>query len=121
AVNAVASGFRSDVIDRIAGAACHPFDDVLDARGPEAEHVHERISGVTIVEDHLATDGGNADAVAVSGDAGHHAFEVSPHPWILQRPEAQGIHQRNGPRAHREDVADDAADARGCTLVRLDE
>ena len=35
--------------------------------------------------------------------------------------EPQRVHQRNRPRAHREDVADDAADAGRRALVRLDE
>ena len=35
--------------------------------------------------------------------------------------EAQRVQAGDGPRAHREDVAQDAADARGRPLVRLDE
>ena len=35
--------------------------------------------------------------------------------------EPQRVHQRNRPGAHREDVADDSADAGRRTLVRLDE
>ena len=38
----------------------------------------------------------------------------------LDRAEAQRIQAEHGPRAHREDVADDAADARGRALERLD-
>ena len=34
--------------------------------------------------------------------------------------EAQGIHVGDGARAHREDVAHDAADAGGGALIRLD-
>ena len=37
------------------------------------------------------------------------------------RTEAQRIHHRDGPRAHGEDVAQDAADAGGRALVGLDE
>ena len=40
---------------------------------------------------------------------------------IVERPEAQRVEQRDRPRAHREDVADDAADAGGRALVGLDE
>ena len=39
----------------------------------------------------------------------------------VERPEAQRVHERDGPRAHREDVPDDAADAGGRALVWLDE
>ncbi len=40
---------------------------------------------------------------------------------IVERTEAERVEQRDRPRAHREDVADDAADAGGRALVRLDE
>src|SRR5262249_4438601 len=39
----------------------------------------------------------------------------------IERAEAQRVQQRDRTRAHREDVADDAADARGRPLIRLDE
>ena len=39
---------------------------------------------------------------------------------VVERAEAQRVHQRDRPRAHREDVADDAADAGGRALVGLD-
>ena len=94
------------------------FDD------PEAEHVDERIAGVRVVERDLAADGRDADAVAVAGDAGDHAFDDAPVAravGTVERAEAKRIHQRDRPRAHREDVADDAAHAGRGTLVRLDE
>ena len=39
---------------------------------------------------------------------------------VVERTEAQRVHQRDRTRAHREDVADDAADAGGRALVGLD-
>ena len=124
AVDAVAAGLGADVVDRVAdagGAALHERVRVDDA---EAEHVDERIAGVRIVERDLAADGRNADAVAVAGDAGDDAFDDAARPravGAVQRAEAQRVHQRDRPRAHREDVADDAADAGRRALVRLDE
>ena len=44
-----------------------------------------------------------------------------PGRWIVQAAEAQRIHHGDGPRAHREDVAQDAADAGGRALQGLDE
>ena len=76
---------------------------------------------VALVERDLAADRRNADAVAVAGDAGDDACECPPHERIVERPEPQRVQQRDGPRAHREDVADDAADAGGRALIRLDE
>ena len=44
-------------------------------RDAEAEDVDERVAGVRRLEDDLAADGRDADAVAVAGDAGDDAFE----------------------------------------------
>ena len=90
-------------------------------RDAEAEHVDERIAGVRRLERDLAADGRDADAVAVVGDAGDHAFEQAARSGRVERSEAQRVQQRDRPRAHREDVADDAADAGRRALIRLDE
>ena len=45
------------------------------AQAPEAKRVHERVALVGFVEIHLAGDGGDAKAIAVVGDARHHAAE----------------------------------------------
>ena len=86
----------------------------------EAEHVHERVAAVRVVEHDLAADRRDADRVAVAGDAGHDTFEEVAGARVVEDAEAQRVHQRDRPRAHREDVADDAADAGGRALVRLD-
>ena len=58
-------------------------------------------------------------------DAAHHAFQNAPVAragrWIVQAAEAEGIHHRDGPRAHGEDVAQNPAHAGGRALKRLDE
>ena len=67
---------------------------------------------------------GDADAVPVVPDPGHGAVEV-----MIRRAEAEAVEQRDRPRAHRDDVAEDPADAgrgalerlhRGRMVVRLD-
>ena len=75
AVNAVAAGFRADVVDGIADTRRDALDDVGRLRDPETEDVHERIARVRRLEGDLAADGRNADAVAVAGDAGDDALE----------------------------------------------
>ena len=97
------------------------LDDVGGLRDAETEDVHERVARVAGLERDLAADGGNADAVAVPGDAGDDAFEQAPGPGCVEVAEPQRVHQRDGPRAHREDVADDPADAGRRALIRLDE
>src|SRR5438874_2773 len=63
----------------------------------------------------IAAEVGNADRVAVLADARHGAREVPVGPA-----EAQAVEQRDRARAHRDDVAEDAADPRRRTLERLD-
>ena len=87
----------------------------------QAEDIDERVARVAWLECDLAADGRDADAVAVAGDAGDDAFEQSASCQARRGTEAQRVQQRDRPRAHREDVADDAADA-GCgALIGLDE
>src|SRR5690606_36084543 len=83
--------------------------------------VDEWIAPVALVERHLAADRRDAAAVAVAADTGDDALDRPARARVCQRAEAQRVKQRDGPGAHREDVADDAAHARGRTLVRLDE
>ena len=58
-------------------------------------------------------------------DAGDHAFQDAAVAragfGIVETPEAQRIQHRDRPRAHGENVAQDAADAGGRALKRLDE
>ena len=74
-----------------------------------------QLSGVRLVEDRLAADGRDADRVSVAADPGDGAVEL-----VVGRAEAQPVEQRDRPRAHRDDVAEDAADAGRRALERLD-
>ena len=85
----------------------------------DAERVDQRVAEVARVEDDLAADVGQAEAVAVAADAGDHAGQ---HPGGVRgvgRAEPQRVHHRDRPGAHGEDVPDDAADAGGRALVGL--
>ena len=120
-VNAVAARLGADVIHRVPDARGDALDDVGRRSDAEAEHVDERVAGVARLEHDLAADGRDADAVPVAGDAGDDAFEHAPRAWRVERSETQRVQQRDRPRAHREDVADDPADAGRGALVWLDE
>ena len=98
-------------------------------RDPDAHGVDERVAGVAGVERDFAAHVRDADAVAIAGDAAHNPAEQVSVPGScgriglvigVERAEAQAVEQRDRPRAHREDVADDAADSRGRSLVGLD-
>ena len=87
---------------------------------PYAHGVHEGVVVVAGRERDLAADVGDADAVAVPGDALDDAVEEAPGALGVGRAEAQGVQQRDGAGAHREDVSDDAADACRRALEGLD-
>src|SRR5256885_893076 len=68
------------------------------------------------MERRLAAHGRDADAVAVAADAAHDAVDEVLHARRIQLAEAQRIEAGDRTRAHREDVAQDAADASGRAL-----
>ncbi len=81
----------------------------------DAHRVHEWVRGVVVVEDALAADVRDAHAVAVVADSRDRAAKVPVGP-----PEAKSVEQRHRSRTHRDDVAQDAADAGRGSLERLD-
>ena len=86
---------------------------------PYAERVDQRISRVARVEVEFAADVGQAQAVPVERDAADHAGQHPGGVGGRGRPEPERVHHRDGARAHREDVTDDAADAGGRALMGL--
>ena len=93
---------------------------VLVAQHPDAEGVDQRVAEVGLVEDDLAADVRQAEAVAVAAHARHDPRQHPGGVRLVQRPEAQRVHHADRAGAHGEDVADDAADAGRSALVRLD-
>ena len=124
-MNAVAAGLRADVDHRIADARGSAVEDLVVPEDAEREDVDQRIAVVAWLEDALAAHRRHAEAVAVVRDAADHAFEDAAVARagfrIVERTEAQRIHHRDRPRAHGEDVAQDAADAGRRALERFDE
>ena len=120
AADAVAAGRRADEQDHVAGTRGHRPREVLLAHEAERHRVDEAVALVRVVEVDLAADGGDAEAVAVAADAGDRALEQVALPRLVQRAEAQRVQRGDRTRAHREDVADDAADAGRRALVGLD-
>ena len=94
--------------------------DVLVPHDADAQRVDERVALVAVVEDDLAADVGQAEAVAVAADAGDDARQHALGVGVVEVAEPQRVHDRDRAGAHRHDVADDAADAGGRTLVGLD-
>ncbi len=87
---------------------------------PTAAGVDQRVALVAGVEDDLAADVRQAQAVAVAADAGDDAGQHALGVGVVGRAEAQRVHDGDRAGAHGDDVADDAADAGGRALVGLD-
>ena len=94
--------------------------EVLVPQHADAERVDQRVAEVGLVEDRLAADVGQAEHVAVATDAGDDPGQHPVGVVGVERAEAERVHHRDRARAHREDVADDAADAGRRALVGLD-
>ena len=86
----------------------------------QAEGIDQRVARVAGVERELASDVRQSEAVPVEGDSADDARQHPPGIGRVRGPEPQGVHDRDGPRAHREDVPDDPAHAGRRALERLD-
>ncbi len=120
AVDAVAAGAGADGDDRIAdalGHRAHQFRFLVHQ--PDAHGVDQRVAVVRRVEHDLAGHGRHAHAVAVVADALHDAGEQVADARRIEAAEAERVEHRDGPGAHGEDIAQNAADARGGALIRL--
>ena len=87
---------------------------------PDGHDVDQRVALVRGVEHELAAHRRHADAVAVPADAAHDAVDEVPRPRVGRVAEPERVEDRDRPRAHREHVAQDPADAGRRALVRLD-
>ena len=115
AADAVAAGRRAVEDDDVPRAARLRLEHALGREKPDAHRVHEAVVRVRRVEDGLAADRGHSDAVPVVADPGDRALE---HPARIA--EAEPVEQRDRPRAHGDDVAQDPADPGRGALERLD-
>ena len=77
AVNAVAPGLGADVDDRIAFAASAGEEQLIFRSDSQGQNIDQRIPGIARLELHFAADRGNAETIAVKGDAANHAIHQS--------------------------------------------
>ncbi len=120
AAKAVTAGLRADVVELVADRADRALAQVLVPQEAEGHDVDQGVLLVARVGLDLPADRGHADRVAVVRDALDHAGEQVAAARVVELPEAQRVEHRYGSRAHGEDVAQDAADAGGRALDRLD-
>ena len=121
AADAVAAGGRTEQDHLVADARRVGEVEVVVAQHADAQGVDERVAEVGLVELHLAADVRQSKAVAVPADPRHDSGQHPLRVICVKRAETQRVHDADGARAHGEDVAHDAADAGGRTLVGLDE
>ena len=120
AADSVATCACTEQHDLVAGACRGGQVDVLVAKHAHGEGVDEGIGLVGGVEHGFTTDVGQTEAVAVSADTGDDAGGDSRGIRVVDRAESELIHDGDGAGPHRDDVADDAANAGRSPLVRLD-
>ncbi len=134
AVDAVASGLRAHVNYRIPLARCASVKDLIAAHQPQGKGIHQRIAGIARLELHLAAKVRDAETVAVRSDARNHALHnrmvlvdfglcsAGGRARVfrsLNRPKPQRVHNRNWPRAHGENIAQNSTDAGRRSLKRF--
>ena len=123
-LDAVPASLGPHVNDGVAEALGRPEEDRVLPEHPEGEDVHQRIRAEAGVEGAFPSDRGHPDAIAVVGDALDHPADDPPIGRaglrVVGRAEPQGVEHRYGAGAHREDVAQDAADPGRRPLEGLD-
>ena len=72
--------------------------------------VHKAVAVIGRVEANFAADARHAKAVAIAADAFDHAIDQLAGLVVVGFAEGQRVHRGDGPRAHGEDIAQDAAD-----------
>src|SRR5262249_53985285 len=105
--------------DLVALAARGGELEVLVPHDPHAQRVDQRVPRVAGIEAELAADVGQAEAVAVEGDAADDAGQHAGGVGRAGGAEPQRVHRRHRAGAHGQDVADDPAHAGGRALERL--
>ncbi len=119
-MDAVAAGLGAEIDDREPDAGRLAREDAVTPGEADRHGIDEAIAVVARMEADRAADGRHAEAVAVAADARHHAGHEALRLRMRRLAEAQEVERRDRPRAHREDVAQDAAHARRRALVGLD-
>ena len=127
-VDAVASGLGSHVDHRVPLAGGLGVKNLVAPHQPQSKGVHQRVLRIAGLELGFAAQVRHAKTVAVRSYPADHAFQDrmiamhrGPIRGIRDRPKPQRIHDRQRPCAHGEDVPQDAADAGGRALKRLNE
>ena len=119
-MDAVPAGLAAHKVNRVARPFGHRPGYAVVPYYAHRHDVNDRITRVGIGDDYLPPNSGNAQAVAVVGDPLYHMIQQETVMRIIQTTEVKWVKAGNGPGAHGEDIAHDAAYAGSRTLIRLD-
>ena len=120
AVNAVAAGLGAEIDDRHVHAGRRRVENLVGLGEADRHRVDEDVAVIAGVETHLPADRRHAERIAVAADTGDHARHQMARLRMFRRAKGERVEARDRPRAHREHVAQNAADAGGRALIRLD-
>ena len=118
--DAVAAGRRAVQDDEVAGTARLRRRDAIGREQPDAHRVDEAVVAIGRIEDALAPHVRDTDAVAVVADARDGVGEQPALVGLGEVTEADRVEQRDRPRAHRDDVAEDPTDTSRGALEGFD-
>jgi len=119
-VDAVPAGLGAEIDDRVPDARRGRVEDAVLLGEAHRHGVDKDVAVVAPMEANLPADGRHAEGIAVATDARHHAGDEAPGAGMLGIAESQGVERRDGPGAHGEYVAQDAAHPCRRALVGLD-
>src|SRR5262245_40421157 len=120
-MNPVTAGLRANVHHRIPRSLGKTGKDFLLTKDPKIKCVDQNVGVVAFVEITFTAYGGYADAVTVAANAGDHASQQITRARMIDIAEAERVERCDRPRAHGENVAQNAADAGRGPLERLNE
>ncbi len=120
AMNAVAAGLGAQIDDRHVHAGGGRIEDLVGIGEAYRHRVDEDVAVIAGVETHLPAHRRHAEGIAIAADTRDYAGDQMPRLGMLGRAKGERIETGDRPRAHGEDVAQDAADAGGRALIGLD-
>ena len=120
AVDAIAPSFATDIDNRVADADRCGIKNLVGIGDANGHRVDKDIAIIGLVEINFTAHRWHANTIAIAANPANDATDQMLHLRMIRRARAQRVQLRNRPRAHREDIAQDAAHTSRCTLIRLD-
>ena len=117
--DAVATGARAEQHREVPHARRNPEHEAIFGHRTHAQHVHQRIAAIALVEGQFTPDRGHSDRVAITRDTRDDTLDEPALTRLVEFAKKEWIHDRQWSSAHRKDVAQDAPDPRCGALIGL--